>query len=458
MVTQSGPPGDGESYERKREWGRQQSRRISAAGRDIGTIPPVEDPERRESCREDLKLFIETYAPELCYLGWAKFHLVAIARLQEVILHRARFALALPRGSGKTTLMRLALWWAVSYAHGQYLFLIGANSQKAEDNLDAIKTWLRFSEPWIYDFPEISHPIRSLEGIAHRCSGQTCNGHPTQIIWAKDRIVLPTVHAPEGSGFSEDSPAATSGLIIGVSGLTGDGIRGSLFTKQDGSLVRPDIALLDDIQTDESATSPTQTDKRLNLVAGAVSGMAGPDKDLACMAGMTVIRPGDAATQLLDRTQFPEWRGETHGILDRLPRNMSAWEAYFEVYARCMQSEPPDFSKANEHYLTHRERLDEGCEASWPERFKKHEVSAIQSAMHLYFRDRRAFFSEYMNQPLEDYGSTNMLTAEGIMEKQHAVPAGEVPVDVQKVTAHIDVQGDVFFSLLRALASVSMAT
>jgi hypothetical protein len=33
--------------------------------------------------------------------------------------------------------------------------------------------------------------------------------------------------------------------VIGVSGLTGDGIRGSLFTHPDGRMIRPDLVLLD---------------------------------------------------------------------------------------------------------------------------------------------------------------------------------------------------------------------
>jgi hypothetical protein len=60
----------------------------------------------------------------------------------------------------------------------------------------------------------------------------------------------------EGPGrYADDGMVPTSGSVVGVSGLTGEGIRGSLKTLTTGEMVRPDFVLIDDPQTPESARS-----------------------------------------------------------------------------------------------------------------------------------------------------------------------------------------------------------
>ncbi len=53
----------------------------SENARDIGELPLINDVERRDACRFDLKLFCETYNPEAFYFGWSGDHLKVIARI-----------------------------------------------------------------------------------------------------------------------------------------------------------------------------------------------------------------------------------------------------------------------------------------------------------------------------------------------------------------------------------------
>ena len=126
--------------------GRRQSRQ-STEGRDIGPVPPIVSPERRASCRLDLRRFCETYAAAAFPLAWSRDHLKVIARIEEAVLDGALYALAMPRGSGKTTIARMAALWALSYAHRRYVFVIGANHGKAEDSVDAVQVCVRFLAP-----------------------------------------------------------------------------------------------------------------------------------------------------------------------------------------------------------------------------------------------------------------------------------------------------------------------
>lgn len=437
--------------DRHREREAARRREASATSREIGGIPPIANVRRRARCRNSLRLFCETYNPETFSLGWSDDHLRMISRVEEAVRGGALYAVAMPRGSGKSTLSRHAALWALSYSLRRYVFVIGANAEKAEDAIRAIQTYIRFLPLYVDDFPEISHAARKLGGIAQGARGQTCNGVSTLIEWGGDKIVLPTVppppYWPKSWPLRRDKMVPSSGGVVAASGLTGDGIRGSLLTLTTGESIRPDLVLIDDPQTSESSHSRTQNATREKLVGADVLGMAAPGKTIAAVMPCTVISPGDFIDRILDRSKHPLWRGERSGILKSMPINLGAWDDYFDVYSRCAQKEPPDFTESNEYYVANRAVLEEGAAASWPERKLPDEVSAVQSAMHLYFRDKRAFYSEYMNQPQpeEILGAIRDLDAAQISSKLNRTPRGVVPPDCTRVTAFIDVGESVLF-------------
>src|SRR5690606_26679792 len=175
-------------------------------------------------------------------------------------------------------------------------------------------------------FPEVCHPIRSLEGIANRCGGQLCQGERTHIGWTATEVILPTI-----------AGSAAAGAIIKVAGITGR-IRGMKFKRPDGKTVRPSLVILDDPQTDESARSLSQCANRERIIAGAVLGLAGPGKKISGIMPCTVIRPGDMADRVLDRDQHPEWNGERTRLVDAFPTNEKLWDEYALIRADCLRA------------------------------------------------------------------------------------------------------------------------
>lgn len=417
----------------------------AAAGRDIGQIPDIADVGRRDRCRYDFGLFGRTYNSAAYAMPFSQFHLDGIKKIEDAVLLGALYAFAWPRGSGKTVNCRMAVLWAASYAHRQYPFLIGSNAEKGEDALTAIKTYMRYLPLYVADFPEIAYPIMKLSGIAHRANGQTSLGVSTAIGWNSDRITLPTVappaNWPQNWALRSDGMVPSSGTVISVSGLTGEGIRGSLLTLTTGESIRPDLVLLDDPQSDESARSKLQNESRERLISGAVLGMAGPGKTISAVMPCTVIEQGDMVDNLLDRSKHPLWRGERTSMLRSMPSNLEAWEKYFDVYRSCALREPPDYADANAYYEANRLELDAGAEASWLERKLPGDVSAIQHAMNLFARDRRAFFAEYQNRPeLAEDGSDQrkQLDAGDVANRLSGIQRHIVPDGATRLTAFID--------------------
>ena len=425
-------------YESVRADAARRSSERSLEGRDIGELPAVENQERKESCRNDFKLFCETYFPEVYQLKWSDDPVRAIAKIHKSVLEGGLFALAMSRGSGKSSLTETAAIWAMLYGHREFVVLVGASESAALEMLDSIKTEFEVNEHIAADFPEVSYPIARLEGIANRCAGQLYKGERTRITWTANEIVLPTI-----------AGAASSGVIVRVAGITGR-IRGMKYKKPDGRTIRPEFVVIDDPQTSESADSVEQTRKRVRVLAGDILGLAGPGKKIAGIMPCTVIRPGDMAEQILDKTKHPEWNGERCKMIYQFPRNDELWERYADLRADELR-ECGTFERATEFYREHRAEMDEGAVVSWPDRYNYDEISAIQHAMNLKLTDEAAFWAEYQNEPLpEDLGTDEQLTVDGIVNKLNGHAQRTVPVSANHVTMFIDVQKTLLFYVVCA--------
>lgn len=428
------------SYEDRRNAERDRQAEQSLAGRDIGPLPEVVNPDRKAACERNFQLFCESYFPETYALAWSPDHLKVIEKIETAVLRGGLFALALPRGSGKTTITESAALWSMLYGHREFVVLIGATESAALELLDSLKTELEVNERLAEDFPEVCYPVAQLEGIANRCAGQLYKGERTRITWTSNEIVLPTV---EGS--------RASGIIVRVAGITGR-IRGMKFKRSDGRNVRPSLVVIDDPQTSESAGSLEQTRKRVRVLAGDILGLAGPGQKISGIMPCTIIRPGDMADIILNRNTHPDWNGEKTRMVYRFPTNMKLWEEYAEIRAEALRTEG-NFQKATEFYLANREAMDAGAEVSWEARFNHDEVSALQHAMNLKFQDEAAFMSEYQNDPLpDDTADDSLLSVDGICAKINGLARWRVPLKCDRLTMFVDVQKALLFYVVIAWA------
>ena len=405
------------------------SRAQSLAGRDIGDIPPVVNHARKMSADGSFRAFAEQYFPAKFYLPWSNDHLKIIGIIEQVVTKGGTFALAMPRGSGKTTLCETACLWAMLFGHSNFVVLIGASEDHALRMLANLKAELSGNDLLLADFPETVYPIRRLENEARRCIGQQHQGVPTHIGWSADEIILPCIPGSRASG-----------AVVRVAGITGN-IRGAVHTRPDGSSVRPSLVILDDPQTDQSARSPSQCAQREAVVNGAVLGLAGPGRTIAALMPCTVITQGDLADRYLDLDQHPHWQGQRTRMLNSPPKNVKLWDEYARIRSDGMR-EGKGAAPANEFYAKHRKPMDAGAQASWEHRFNPGELSAIQHAMNLKLdRGEAAFAAEYQNQPLsQDSSAADRLTPDTILTRLNGRAHGAVPPDASAVTAFIDVQ------------------
>lgn len=339
-----------------------------------------------------------------------------------------------------STLAETAAVWSMLYGHREFVCLVGSTETAALEMLDSIKTEIESNDMLYDDFPEVCFPISKLEGITSRANGQTCHGVRTRITWTANEIVLPSI---------EGSPS--SGIIVRCAGITGR-IRGMKFKRSDGRSVRPDLVIVDDPQTRDSARSLSQNRTREQILSGDILGLAGPGRKIAGIMPCTVIERGDMADSILDRDKHPEWNGERCKMLYAMPSHMELWEEYSVVMAESLR-ELGNISRATEFYLANRERMDEGAVVGWPERHNDDEASALQNAMNLMYRDAFSFASEYQNEPLaESDDSDRMLSADEIAAKVNGLDRRVVPLDCQRITMFIDVQKNCLFYTICAFS------
>jgi hypothetical protein len=422
---------------------RKQIRRIQTEQRaqDADVGPMVDEArklinwERRNACRGDLFLYLQTYFPFSTGLSpFSDDHRRVIAHLQDSFFTGGRFLEAVYRGFAKTTISQNTVLWAESYGHRRCLPLFGATDSDATRNMQSIKLELETNELLCEDFPEICLPVRALQGRPQRCASQTYHGEPTYIDWTADQIVLPTIKGSEASG----------GIVV-CRGLTG-ATRGLVFKRPDGSNQRPDGILIDDPQTDESAVSPAQVEKRLDIIKRSILRSGGHRKSLACVVTCTVRAVNDLAEQLLDYKLNPSWQGERIRMVRRwadehgaeasaiVPESLGPhWGKYSELRNTFDRELPGDqkraWREATAYYESNRTAMDAGCIVSWESCFDpEHEISAIQHAYNILIDDGPDVFSTECQNVAQDKAlASSGISVELIQSQLNGKPRGVIP-------------------------------
>jgi hypothetical protein len=220
----------------------EQKREHRKAARNVGEFPKVSRVwrGRRKRCATSLCDFCRTFLDPKFYLPFSPDHLRIISRLEEIVLHGGLLAVAMPRGSGKTELVKAAALWAMLYGYRKFVVVVGATSGDAVRIMADLKATLAHSDEIHAAFPEATHCVRDVAGAAIRARYQSIDGEPSGIEWTRDYVRLAWV-----------KKAACSGAVVRTAGITG-AIRGMSVTGPDGMTIRPDLVLLDDPQDREA--------------------------------------------------------------------------------------------------------------------------------------------------------------------------------------------------------------
>jgi hypothetical protein len=452
-------------YKTSREWTKE--------WRSIGDIPWDEiDWKRRKECKKDFKTFCKVYHPQVFYRPWSKNQLTAANRIERVINEGGMFAIAMERGGGKTALCTAGLEYAIFYGLRFFAYMINSNAELAESNLQSIKTDIETNPLFIQDFPEICYPILKCEGRWQALNGATYNEQPIRCIWSTDEIVLPVLMLEKGEhpfppgdlmkGRDGSFCLRSANARIKTVGITGR-VRGSNFKHPiTGALIRPDLCLVDDVQSDQGAESPTTVRRLVKHIDGAIRNLSSGDRMIASVMPCTVIAEGDVSDIYLNPALKPHWNGKRLGLVHKWPEGITDneindtsetgkhWLTYEEARRHSLAAHG-DIRGATEYYITHREIMDKGFILSDDNLYIKDEsakgnveVSAIQHAMNLRFENPETFLAEMQNRPqAETLSTVTICRSDDLIRKTRPfLSRRTVPNEAKILTTFIDVQDE----------------
>lgn len=412
-------------------------RRTSDESKDIGDLPAVVNPDRRKQCESDPCEFLRVYFPRSTGLSpLSDDHKKMVARMATCAMNGGRFANAVYRGFGKTSVALGMALWAVLYGRRKFVLLLGSRAGHAAKMMQRLQTELYNNDQLLEDFPEVCWPIRCLGGTHHKAAHQLYKGEQTKIEWKARVIALPTI---KGN--------VSSGAILMCDG-TSAATRGVFHTRPDGTVERPDMVIGDDIQTDKSARSASQIENLIDFLQTSVANLGDHRKEMAIVVNGTVIEPGDVMDQLLDPRKFPAWQSERIPMVRSWPKRDDLWKGQYREIRNSYNPDLPGdqvraWNDATAFYLDHLDEMNEGMIVSWAECYKRDlELSAEQHAYNLLFDNgESAFASECQNQPTRpESEGTGTLNAREIAVRTNGIERLEIDDNATDVTGFIDLQ------------------
>lgn len=417
---------------------RNRKRAARAVEKDVVIPKPANMRRRRRLEKDDEKWLLWYFGKgsgviDPFWYEFTKHQKEMIAALRTAFMTGDDQSLAASRGDGKTTICeRMSAKYTVTGVVS-FIVLFGATGELAGESLDAIKVAFEENERLAEDYPEVCIPIRALENAPQRAHGQTVSGYridngkpfarqSSKFTWCGREIILPNV---PGSP-SARAIIATRGLDAAVRGL-----------KKKGR--RPDVAIIDDPDTEETARSEDQAAKLEHRIDRAIAGLGGQQRRTSRVMLTTLQSRISASYKYTDPTLKPSWKGRRFRFLIHPPERMDLWDEY-------VQLREADFEKATDHagefYKSRRKQMDAGAVVSNKYRHMPSQLSALQ----FYFDEvarigPEAVATEYDNDPPEITGPTESgITASKIQIRLSGYPRREIPPDCTVLSRGIDAQ------------------
>jgi hypothetical protein len=423
-----GAPGESTKAKTRASQIRDAMRRKRSEDSDL-TIKPYEISPRRRRAEKSLKAFCKTYLKHMFPLPSSQDQEESIKKIEIATLSGGSYAQAAPRGDGKTQRSKAGVLWASLSGHAHYIAAIAATGKLGKRLIIEATQELADNELLRQDYPEICIPIREAFSRPNRSKYLTVNGLPARMECTTTKLVFPTI---------EGMPGTNAGCVIEGSGLL-EASRGLRHATPDGRTLRPELLIIDDFQTRQSAKSASQCYERLNIIQAGLKKMAAPDKALACIVNCTVIVSGDAADQLLDNETHPEFHGTRRAMVYEWPARQDLWDQYADLRKNGMRH-GDDGQEATKFYRRNRKAMDAGGKVSWSHRKRPGELSALQCAYNIRIDDGEdAFQAECQNNPVRANQSQYEITPQIVLSRTNGFPRLHAPSDTIAIAAATDI-------------------
>ena len=407
--------------------------------RDV-IIPAPADLERREKLEAVPAAWLRYYMPEDFSHDFTPDQLEMLDAILTAAKHAIDQAVAAARGDGKTTITEGAVLYCVLTGLVTFAAIFSATGTDAERVLSNIRRQMEENDRLAADYPEACLPVRALEYAPQKAGTQTVSGrvgdkafskHPARYRWCGNEIIFPNV---PGSRCAR-AIIATRGLDGAVRGLK---IRNA----------RPDLAVIEDPDTDDTAASEEQTAKLERKIERTIAGLAGQDRELARVMLTTLRNRKCVSARYTDPAIKPSWNGRRFKFVKSQPTHADMWEEYISLRQADQHGGDRYGRRAHRYYLDHREEMEEGSEVSNPNRFDARlcpdgtprQVSSLQRYWD-FVADKgiEAALSELQNDPPEESAPIESgISGRRIQSQVSGYPRRIIPAGCKWLSCGID--------------------
>jgi hypothetical protein len=386
------------------------------------------DPARVADLEADPARWLRHYLPEAYFRPFDRPHTEIIDGVMRAHETGGRFAVAAERGRGKSVL----LWGLILYLKltGRQMFpvcLPWAEGPKKR----AFAFWkiaLCFNDRLAEDYPRYCDPFRHAKGVSQRMMSQTWQD-TGESVGARLQIIDGLIIFASGLG------------AIGGSTINGNP-RGLNLPQEDGSVLRPTLALIDDPQDKKTANSKMLVEEAISKIDGDVAGIGDAGRDLPMLIAGNCIRTEDVMAHYL---QAEGWVGLRVPCIVRWPRGWEDPKSAARVcWAEWWDTFRGDEAEGLAYYAAHREEMVADMELSAPNSYAIAEKTpdACYAVMRKYHKmGHEAFWSEQQQSPLareSDVGPYELRASHVVKRTDPARSAGVVPDGVASVVAAVD--------------------
>ncbi len=428
----------------------ERDREKTEEAQEIGPLPPVADPRRKESCRFDLRLYMVTYflpavsfeKPDktLEHRGFAPYQEQAIKELQDVFLKGGNVAIAVRRGGLKSTLARLAVLWAVDYGHVSYVVLLGATTSKAHDHRANLIKQLVASQVHQADFPEQAALVLKMK-------------QPKKGIRIDGELVTVSAKDDHGCILYPDLPKSESSEArIAPYSIRATDISGLSFVDDRGKPMRPTVVVHDDVQTPQSALSAKQTGDREHTIDTTIQGLAPLGATMRNIMVCTVRESDCLSMRYLDKKRHPDWKGLSCKVLIKEPEADSKplWDQYEEKLRESAATPRERFAIATAFYSANAEKMKAGAVVAWDKDHPPEFVDAVQWCLTEMILRPDFFRTEMQQEGRRPVGTLTQLRIDDLIKRHSGIDVGKVPAQATWLTCVVDSSDHVLWYMVCA--------
>jgi hypothetical protein len=412
-----------------------------ASERDLKIACPKE-PQRRLDTLQDGELFLRTYFPDVFFEDFTADRRDMHESIVRAAMYGGDQAIAGTRGEGKTKLAIYTALFLTLKGLSRFPIVIGKNQRKSEAELRTVREKLQQSELLLQDFPELCIPFQAVGGWSSRARMQTVKGEYSNLKIAADHIIYPTIGRHQlPDDWPEDIEPVSRGQILASIGIDG-GIRGTNYRD-----VRPDIAIIDDIEDRQAAESDALIAKNEEIIEQDIGGLASSAERVARVFLCTIQNRKCVAYKFTDPKQKPSWKGKRYRKMIKAPDRMDLVQEYLRLRIE-REDTDPDARVAFRFWRDNRDEIERDCVISNPSSYSKKlhedgeplELSAIQS----YYNKvadlgEKAVATEIDNDPPEEVGPQGSgLTWQIVASRLSGLDRGQLPANASCITAAID--------------------